>query len=94
MRLNCSSYSAGGTYPIVSSNGLLVDRENHLWILRSEPFATTARHWDVFAPSGSLVAAVRAPGNGATEIGSDYILGVETDSLGGQRVVDLPLARR
>jgi hypothetical protein len=42
----------------------------------------------VFAPSGVLVATVRTPTNlRVTEIGAIYVLGVQTDSLDGPRVV-------
>jgi hypothetical protein len=37
-------------FPVI--DGLLVDSENHLWVLRYEPFASSERQWDVFAPSG------------------------------------------
>jgi hypothetical protein len=76
-------------------DGLVVDSENHLWVLRYEPFAATERQWDVVAPSGSLVATVRTPANvRVTEIGAGYILGVETDTLDVPRLVIASLRRQ
>jgi hypothetical protein len=80
-------------FPVI--DGLLVDSENQLWVLRYEPFAATVQHWDVFAPSGSLVATATTPANvRVTEIGAAHILGVETDSLDVPRVVVVFLSRR
>jgi hypothetical protein len=80
-------------FPVI--DGLLVDSESQLWVLRYEPFAATVQHWDVFAPSGSLVATATTPANvRVTEIGAAHILGVETDSLDVPRVVVVFLSRR
>lgn len=79
---------------------LLGDELGFVWALEYVPTDFTpaetfsARRALVFHPSGYLMGSLELPGNvTVVEIGSDYVLGVETDSLGVQEAVLYQLTR-
>lgn len=73
----------GGLDTVVAPNGV-----------RYGPVFSPSGLHDVFAGSGQYVGTVQVPtSTSVLEIGSDYVLGIETDSLGVQRVVMHRLSR-
>jgi hypothetical protein len=73
------------TYPAYQS--LFVDVEGYLW---AETFVDG---WAIFDADGSWLGNLHLGGVSPLEIGSDYILAVETDRLDVQRIVLLALDR-
>lgn len=73
----------GGVDTVVAPNGV-----------RYGPILRPSGLHDVFARSGQYVGTVQMPASmSIIEIGSNYVLGIETDSLGVQRVVMHDLSR-
>ena len=73
---------------------LLVDDASNLWIrdflVPGEPLA----HWNVFTPDGKWIARVELPGSfEVRDIGSDYVLGLASDSLDVELVRVYKLSR-
>jgi len=76
-------------------SSLLIDSEDCLWVQRYQPNFDDAVSWDVFDARGNPLMQLRGPaGLRATEIGADYILGVQTDEQGVEYVVLHNLTRR
>jgi len=84
--------------------GLIGDEEGYTWTLEYGPMdmvPTAMRDVDdpyealVFHPDGHLLGSVELPGRFfRSEIGTDYVLGLEIDDLGVNELVLYELARR
>lgn len=74
--------------------GVFADRLGTLWVQEFEPGRPASREWRVYDADGALVGRLRLPG-GLTpmDAGSDYLVGVLTDELGIEQVVEAPLIR-
>lgn len=66
---------------------LLVDAESHVWLERYRlPWETDSR-WEVIDPEGRWLGAVAAPERlRLLQVGRDFVLGRQVDSLGVERV--------
>ena len=61
---------------------LIVDREGNLWVSASRHHGDPSVQWDVFDTEGIWLGVVPGPdGFRATDIGSDYLLGLWKDDL-------------
>jgi hypothetical protein len=71
-----------------SHGGLVADREGNLWVQHfRRPRDDGAYRWMVFDPEGAMLATAETPsGFWITEIGPDYLIGVDRDNLGVERV--------
>ena len=73
---------------------LMIDVSGCIWVERYRlPWEADSR-WDVLDPSGRWLGSVDTPsGLHVIQIGSDFVLGVSSDSLGVERVVTHSLSR-
>lgn len=81
------------TLPAYSA--LLVDNNENVWV-RSFPAAAAAQvDWTIFSEAGTPVAKIQLPSTlKVTEVGADYVAGVDANPLTGkQRVLVLALMR-
>ena len=80
-------------FPAMSS--LRVGRDGRLWIREYQPPSdTTVRRWVAFARDGRFDCRLQAPRFADyLEFGSDYLLALDTDSLGVERVKQFTLSR-
>ncbi len=77
-----------------SMNGIRIGTDGRLWVRQFQPPAdTTARKWIAFARDGRFDCALRAPNYGVEQIGPDFMLVTDRDSLGVQRVKQFTLSR-
>ncbi|MGQ0702247.1 MAG: hypothetical protein ACT4PM_03840 [Gemmatimonadales bacterium] len=73
--------------------GFLVDSDNLVWLEEYRLEEKPGRYF-ILSLDARLVATITVPpGFRATEIGSDYVLGVETDANGVERIVVYRLTR-
>ncbi len=73
---------------------LLPDGAGNLWVAEWAPSGSTPRGWTVLDSEGRWLGKVAMPeGFLPTQIGTDWVLGIETDELGVERVVVYPLAK-
>jgi hypothetical protein len=79
------------TMPAITA--LHVDPEGFLWARRFAPPGTTDERWAVFGPDAFIGHVVLPAGFALTDIGTDWVLGVETSELGSQRIVLYSLLR-
>lgn len=71
-----------------------VDPNGAVWVARFGAPGETITVWDVFQEEGRLAASLEIPLSfRPMEIGADYVLGVSTDELGVERVVQYMLIR-
>lgn len=77
-----------------SMNGIRIGTDGRIWVRQFQPPAdTTARKWIAFTRDGRFDCALRAPNYGVEQIGPDFMLVVDRDSLGVERVKQFPLSR-
>jgi hypothetical protein len=73
---------------------MMVDADDHLWVLHMPGGRGEDRRWSVFAPDGRWLGEVRTPaGLRVTAIGHDRLIGVWQDSGDGQTVRVYPLIK-
>jgi hypothetical protein len=73
--------------------GFLIDSEKMVWLEEYRDEGAPGRYY-VLSPESRLVAIVNVPaGFRATDIGTDYCLGIETDADGVERIVMYRLTR-
>lgn len=74
------------TFPAFSA--LRLDTDGNLWVRKFRRPLERQPIWAVFSPEGGLLGEVVMPaGLGVMEIGSDYVLGVQRDDFGIERVL-------
>lgn len=74
---------------------VLQDRAGHLWVSAWPLPGEAPDSWDVLAPDGVWLGTVETPASfRLLEAGNDWVLGIETDDLGVERVVLRRLVRR
>jgi hypothetical protein len=76
--------------------GLVTDRVGNLWVRSDGPPAGPRgdHSWLIFDPTGSLIAMANLPRlQRISEIGRDYVLGIQTNSDGVESVVMKRLSR-
>jgi hypothetical protein len=74
---------------------MLVDREDNLWVSPPVGAVGVANEWIVFDRSGRRIARVRLPQLFTPhEIASDFVLGVQRDDLGVERIHLYALRRK
>jgi hypothetical protein len=75
---------------------LLIGRDDRIWARHwRRPSDSRPREWFAFQPDGQFVCRVRPPqGIEVYEFGRDYVLGLQEDSVGVERVVKHPLRGR
>lgn len=67
--------------------GLLADADTDLWVARYPALGRELHDWTVFDPAGHLLGEVTTPPRfHVYDIGSDYVLGVQQDSLDVEHV--------
>jgi hypothetical protein len=77
-----------------SMNGIRLGVDGRIWIRQYQPPSDTSlRRWVAFTRAGRFDCKLRAPDYGVEEMGADYMLVNERDSLGVQRVRQYPLSR-
>lgn len=75
-------------------NALRVDSEGNLWLLEYRREDSEPNRWSVFDPDGTWLGVVETPPRfTVSEIGSDYVLGIDRDALDVQYVVMYPLVK-
>lgn len=83
--LEIAGYPMPPTIPAYSA--LTVDRDGNIWVKRFALPGPSTNRWGVFGRDGRFLGHVAVPaGLEVYEIGPDYVLGTETDSLYVQRV--------
>jgi hypothetical protein len=77
-----------------SMNGIRLGVDGRIWIRQYQPPADTSpRRWVAFTRAGRFDCRLQAPDYGVEEMGADYMLVTERDSLGVQRVKQFPISR-
>lgn len=79
------------TKPMIAA--LHVDREGNLWVAAPRELAWRSMEWAVHDPEGRYLGPVATPIMEVTDIGREYVAGVETDAAGFQRAVVYPLLK-
>lgn len=75
--------------------GLHADKDEFLWVERSRAPGDPTPVFDIFSPSGALVASASLPAElSVLEIGEDYLLGLFRDELEVEYLRLYPLQRR
>jgi sugar lactone lactonase YvrE len=72
---------------------LRVDRSGYLWVAAPMGEGWRTMEWSVHDPEGRYLGPIATPVLEVTDIGRDYLAGIETDERGGQRAVVYPLNR-
>lgn len=72
-------------YPAVS--GIVVGKDGRIWVRRYAPPEATTHQWIAFSSEGQALCRAELPELEVYEIGRDYLLGHQRDSLGVERVV-------
>lgn len=86
LRRRLESSPVPGTRP--AYGGLLADAAGNLWVSEWEPYPRIPRRWTVIDPRGRWLGPVTMPpAFHPLDIGGDWILGMERDSLDVERVV-------
>jgi hypothetical protein len=67
---------------------LVLDRSGYLWVELGPSVASRTPSIDflVFDPSGALLGTVTVPPLQVLEVGDDYLIGIDRDDLGVERV--------
>ncbi|MGD2069732.1 MAG: hypothetical protein PVI57_13745 [Gemmatimonadota bacterium] len=74
--------------------GLLADREGNLWVSEWAPFPRVPGRWTVFGPDGRWLGEVEMPpGFQPTDIGDDWLVGVQRDEMDVEYVLVFPLVK-
>ena len=74
--------------------GVAVDSAGNIWVRTNPPLMRGFAEWRVFDEDGIAMARIAIPASvRITQIGQRYIIGVVTDDLGVQRVVEYKLER-
>ncbi|MEE8116503.1 MAG: hypothetical protein V3T28_05275 [Gemmatimonadales bacterium] len=73
---------------------LRADALGYLWVERFRRLGESQPEWLVFEPEGRWLGTVETPpGIRVTEIGAEYVLGIDRDELDVERVLLYELAR-
>lgn len=79
-------------FPVFS--GIVLDATNHLWVRRFQKPGEETSPWWIFDPDGRLLFEITTPPDvRIVEIGRDYVLGIVTDDLDVEHVVEYGLDR-